>query len=294
MGQFLKGKKLIIALIILSLIFNFNVVASSNEPPTKPALIGVSSGKINTTYTFTALSTDPDEDQIRYAFSFGDNTDLVFSDLLTSGTPFTVTHSWNEAGLYNVKVNVKDTQNSFSDTAEINILINAKFCGFLGYIIDTDSDGTYDSFYSNSSGGTVGIDRFDIYLIDVDNDGEYDYRYNTSTGAIQSFTSGGSTGDEVVSDFDYGFWMPLIFFVIVVFIVSLFFILTFRTRKTDEEVKKPATDFSYLEDKKDVVEEKTVFVDNLKKDFDNVVFEKEIKAEKDTNIKNIEKYIDDL
>ena len=281
-------------MITFSLVFSFNVVADSNTPPAKPALIGVNSGKVNTTYTFTALSTDPDEDQIKYAFSFGDNTDLVFSDFLTSGTSYTASYSWSCAGLYTVKVNVKDKQNSFSDTVELTILINAKFCGYLGYIIDSDNDGYYDSFYSNSSGEIVSIERFDIYLIDVDNDGVYDYRYNTSTGEIQSFTSGGNTEDEIVSSFDYAFWMPLIFFVIVVFIVSLFFVLTFKTKKVVEKEKKPTTDFSHLEDKKEVVEEKTVFVDNLKKDFNNVVLEKELETEKSKNLQNIERYIDEL
>jgi len=294
MGRLLRGKKLILALIVLSLVFSFNVVADSNTLPAKPVLIGVNSGKINTTYTFTALSTDLDEDQIKYAFSFGDDSDLVFSDFLTSGTSYTAPHSWSDAGLYTVNVNVKDSQNSFSDTTELTILINAKFCGFLGYIVDSDNDGIYDSFYSNSSGEIVNIERFDIYLIDVDNDGEYDYRYNTSTGDIQSFTSGGNIEDNVTHGFDYVLWMPLTFLAIVVFIVSLFFVLTFKTKKSNDKESKPATNFYYLKDKKEVGEEKTILVDNLKKDFDNIVFEKELENEKPKNLQDIERYIDGL
>lgn len=290
----MKGKKLILALITFSLVFSFNVVAGSNTPPTKPALMGVNSGKINTTYTLTALSTDLDEDEMKYAFSFGDNTDLVFSDFLTSGTSYTALHSWSCAGLYTVKVNVKDTQNSFSDTAELTILINAKFCGFLGYIIDSDNDGSYDSFYSNSSGEIVSIERFDIYLIDVDNDGVYDYRYNASTGEIERFTNNDNTGDDVASSSEYRYWIPLVFFAIAIFIVSLFFILTFKTKRSIDKENKPTTGFYYLGDKKEVIEEKTAFVDNLKKDFNNVVFEKETKTEKSKSLQDIEKYIDDL
>jgi len=294
MGRLLRGKKLIPALITLSLIFSFNVVADSNTPPTKPVLIGVNSGKINTTYTFTALSTDLDEDQIKYAFSFGDDSELVFSDFLTSGTSYTAPHSWSHAGLYKVNVNVKDSQNSFSDTTELTILINAKFCGFLGYIIDFDNDEIYDNFYSNSSGEIVSIERFDIYLIDVDNDGEYDYRYNTSTGDIQSFTSGDNTEDNVQHGFDYVLWMPLTFLVILVCIVSLFFVLTFKTKKSNDKENKTATSLYYLKDKKEVDEEKIVLADNLKKDFDNIVFEKEFETEKPKSLKDIEKYIDGL
>ena len=294
MGQFLKGKKPMLALITLILLFSFNVVATSNNPPNKPTLIGVNSGKVNTTYTFTALSTDPDEDQIKYALSFGDNKDMVFSDFLTSGTSYTASHSWDEPGLYTVKVNVKDSQNSFSDTTEINVLINAKFCGFLGYLIDSDNDKIYDRFYSNSSGEIIEIDQFYVYLIDIDSDGDYDYRYNATTGEIQILTSGGNEEGEIVSGFDYAFWMPLIFFIIVVITISLFFILNFKTAKVFDEEKRPTTDFSFLVDKKESDEEKTAFVDNLKKDFDKVVFEKEIEAEKSKDVRDIERYIDEL
>jgi hypothetical protein len=279
---------------ILILLFNFSVVAESNSPPTKPDLIGVNSGNVNKTYTFTALSTDPDEDQIKYAFSFGDNKEMVFSELLTSGTSYTVSHSWEEPGLYTVKVNVKDTQNSFSDTAEINVLINAKFCGFLGYFIDSDNDKIYDKFYSNSSEQIVDIDRIDIYLIDIDSDGNYDYRYNTTTGEIQMIASQGTEENEFVTGFDYGFWMPLIFFIIVVFVISLFFILNFKTTKIVDEEKTPTTDFSFLVNKKESKKEEPTPINKSRKDFDNVVFEKKIKVEKSNKIQDIEKYIDEL
>lgn len=294
MGQILRREILAFALIFLILGISFNVVADNNEPPTKPILIGINSGKVNTTYTFTAFSTDPNEDQIKYAFSFGDNSNLLFSDFVTSGTSFTAEHAWDEPGLYEVKVNAKDDQDSFSTTTELTVLINAKFVGYLGYIIDSDNDGIYEQFYSNDTGEIVNIERFDIYLIDIDNDGTYDYRYNTSNGDIQSLGVKDSSEDDNESGSGFGIWIPLMFFGIILFVVALFFIMTFRTRKTNEEAKKPATDFSYLRDKKDVVEEKTVFVDNLKKDFDNVVFEKEMKAEKAKNLQYIERYIDDL
>jgi len=295
--HFLRRRVLSFALIILIFVFSSNVIASSNTTPTKPVLIGVNSGKINTTYTFTAFSTDSDDDLIKYAFSFGDNSNLVFSDFLTSGTSFTSSHSWDSPGLYVVNVNVKDSQNSFSDTTELNVLINAKFIGLLGYIIDSDNDGIYDQFYSNSTGEIANIERFDIYLIDIDNDGTYDYRYNTSNGDIQSLQVEDSSEDDNESSSEFGIWIPLMFFGIILFIVALFFILTFRTKKVDEEEPKPTTDFSFLvkEEKKEV-EEKPIFVEDLKREFDRTVVERELedKEEKSKDLQDIEKYIDDL
>jgi len=295
--HFLRRRVLSFALIILIFVFSSNVIASSNTTPTKPVLIGVNSGKINTTYTFTAFSTDSDDDLIKYAFSFGDNSNLVFSDFLTSGTSFTSSHSWDSPGLYVVNVNVKDSQNSFSDTTELNVLINAKFIGLLGYIIDSDNDGIYDQFYSNSTGEIANIERFDIYLIDIDNDGTYDYRYNTSNGDIQSLQVEDSSEDDNESSSEFGILIPLMFFGIILFIVALFFILTFRTKKVDEEEPKPTTDFSFLvkEEKKEV-EEKPIFVEDLKREFDRTVVERELedKEEKSKDLQDIEKYIDDL
>ena len=295
--HFLRRRILAFALIILIFVFSFNVIASSNTAPTKPVLIGITSGKINTTYTFTAFSTDPDDDQIKYAFSFGDSSDIAFSDFLNSGTSFTSSHSWESPGLYVVNVNVKDSRNSFSDTTEINVLINAKFVGYLGYIIDSDNNEIYDQFYSNNTGDTVKIERFDIYLIDIDDDGTYDYKYNTSNGDIQSLKVEDSSQEDNESNSEFGIWIPLMFFGIVLFIVALFFIMTFRTRKVDDGVAKPTTDFSFLvKEEKKVVEEKPIFVEDLKREFDKTVVEREFEAEseKSKNLEDIEKYIDEL
>jgi len=293
MGRLLRGKKLILALITLSLVFSLNVVADSNTPPTKPVLIGVNSGKINTTYTFTALSTDIDEDEIKYSFCFGDDTDLVFSDFLTSGTSHTAAHSWSKPGLYTVTVNVKDSRNLFSDTVEMNVLINAKFCGFLGYIIDLDNDGNYDSFYSNASGEIVEIDQFDIYLIDIDQDGEYDYKYNTNNGTIQSFTSNDGIIKNDSNGSSFGFPVELILVASAFFIISLLLILILKPKKSKIEEKKPQANSFYIAEKKETVKEKTVS-DNLDKVVEKPVFKEEIKDEKSKSLQDIEKLIDDL
>ena len=293
----MRRRILAFALIVLFTIFSFNVIATSNNPPTKPVLIGITSGKVNTTYTFTAFSTDPEENQIKYAFSFGDNSDLVFSDFLNSGTSFTASHSWDSPGLYEVRVNAKDDQDSFSDTAETTVLVNAKFVGFLGYVIDSNNDGMYDQFYSNTTGEIVNIEQFDIYLIDIDNDGEYDYRYNTSDGGITNLETGEGNQDDAESGSEYDLWIPLMFFGIILFIVALFFIMTFRREEVDEEVAKPTTDFSFLvKEGNKVVEEKPIFVEDLKREFDKTVVEREFEAEseKSKNLDDIEKYIDEL
>lgn len=266
------------------------MIASANTPPEKPVLLGVNSGRANTLYNFTAVSYDLDGDKIKYAFSFDDGTASVFSNYLTSGTSFTIRHNWSIPGVYKVMVSVKDEKNTFSDVTELTVLINTRFCGCLGYLVDTNNDGFYDSFISNFSGNAT-LKHFDIYLIDIDNDGVYDYKYNMSTGVIEGVNNG---NNKVSSGFNYDILISLSFLFIIVFITSLFFVLTFRGKKyTSGKEGEYLIDFEKKKNEPTRVVEKPVFVDS-KEDFDKIVFEKELKNEKSKNLEEIEKYIDNL
>jgi len=275
------------------LFINCGVIASANTAPKKPILVGITSGKINTVYNFTAFSFDPDGDKIKYAFNFDDGTDPVFSEYLLSGTSFTIQHNWSSPGIYKIRVSVKDENNAFSDFTELTVFINTQFCGYLGYFIDTNNDGIYDDFVSNSSKNTS-LEHFDIYLIDIDNDGTYDYKYNMTTGVIKSFNTDTDNG-RVSSGFSYDFLIPLSFLCILVFVASLFIVLTFKNNKYGRRKKEEyVVDFEKKKDEPTRVVEKPVFVDSIKKDFDNIVFEKEFKNEKSIIIIEFERYIDSL
>jgi hypothetical protein len=80
-----------------------------NYPPeTPPAPNGPDSGIINTQYTFTATTTDPEGEQISYMFDWGDGTTSDWIGPYTSGVPGSALHQWTEAGTYDVKVKAKD------------------------------------------------------------------------------------------------------------------------------------------------------------------------------------------
>lgn len=266
---------------------------SANTPPKKPVLLGETFGRINTTYNFTVLSFDPDGDKIKYAFTFDDGTNPIFSNYLSSGTAFTIQHNWSKPGVYKIMVNVKDENNAFSDTTELTVLINTRFCEYLGYFIDADNDGVYDIFVSNSSRNTT-LEHFDIYLIDIDNDGVFDYRYNMSTGMLEGFYN---TNNNVPSGFNYEFLVPLSFLFIIIFTASLFFVLTFKNKKYMDRKKEDYTiDFEKKKDEPTRVVEKPVSPGFLKKDFDkNLVFEENMgNNEKTKKLEEIERYIDSL
>jgi chitodextrinase len=156
------------------------VIRQSNRSPTKPTIEGPTSGKKNTLYTYTAASTDPDNDPLQYTFQWGGSISQI-SGFLPSGMNYSVNRSWTTAGRYNLTVTVTDNQ--IESSSKITIYIDAIQTRGAGYLLDNDGDGIYDAFYSDETHQTVSIQRKgDSYLIDKDSDGHWEYVYNATYG----------------------------------------------------------------------------------------------------------------
>jgi hypothetical protein len=97
-----------------------------NSPPATPtAPNGPDHGGIATTYTFSAMTTDPDGDHISYLFDWGDGAHSSWVGPYASGATATATHAWSRAGTYLVKVKAKDVygaETGWSPTHAITIL----------------------------------------------------------------------------------------------------------------------------------------------------------------------------
>jgi hypothetical protein len=156
-------------------------VKYKNRSPVRPIVTGPVSGMKNTAYTYTAFSTDMDNDTIQYTFDWGDN-ESQSSGYVSSAMNYTVNHSWASAGRYIVTVTVSDALLENSST--ITVYINAMQARGVGYLLDYDGDGVFDAFYSEASKQTVTTiqKRDDSYLIDGDGDGDWDYVYNATHG----------------------------------------------------------------------------------------------------------------
>jgi hypothetical protein len=156
------------------------VIKQPNRRPTTPIITGPLNGTKNTVYTYTVLSTDADNDTIRYSITWGDETSYInISTFLPSGTPFTCNHSWTMAGRYVITVRVTDNQNQSS--SKITVYIDTKQIGNIGYLFDDDSDGIYDAFYSDSSKQITTVQNQNgSYNIDSDDDGKWDYTFSTT------------------------------------------------------------------------------------------------------------------
>ncbi len=98
---------------------NVKVTNLDNNEPAKPSSPqGPSNGKIKQEYTFTTSTTDPDNDQVYYMWDWGNG---IFSEWIgpyDSGVECNVIHSWNQQGIYEIKVKAKDVYNFESEWSD--------------------------------------------------------------------------------------------------------------------------------------------------------------------------------
>ena len=90
--------------------------------PTKPT--GQVNGKINTDYTYSSMSTDPEYDDIYYWFDWGDGTNSGWVGPYMSGQLCNLQHSWEEKGDYQVKVKSRDrcyAETEWSEPLEVSM-----------------------------------------------------------------------------------------------------------------------------------------------------------------------------
>ena len=97
-------------------------ITSDNSPPSIPTLTGPSEGGTNKTISFSAVSTDPDGDQISYYFNWGDGTSSGWTTSYLSGFSASVSHSWNTTGTFSVKVKAKDGPGHESDWSSVKMI----------------------------------------------------------------------------------------------------------------------------------------------------------------------------
>ena len=97
-----------------------HIKATNNNPPSKPILQGPTEGEAGKTYTYTAVSTDPDGDKIYYCFDWGDGNEFC-TDLVNSGEEVEATHAWQEKGTYTITVTATDEHGATSEPATLKV-----------------------------------------------------------------------------------------------------------------------------------------------------------------------------
>jgi len=159
-------------------------IAIANSPITIITTEGTTTGDVNKEYTYTVNSTDSDSnDTVIYTFDWGDETNTI-SSVLSRNTSFNTTHSWSKYGIYTVTITAEDgigSQDSETITVYIDVLpIDGEI---RGYLVDEDSDDTYDSFNNTDTGEQTDVEKENnTYLIDSSGNNKWDYAYNPETG----------------------------------------------------------------------------------------------------------------
>jgi hypothetical protein len=159
------------------------IVTKGNNPPTKPIVDGPKMGHKNVNYEFTALSFDVDNDTIQYTFNWGDGQSTE-TEFLQNGTIAHLFYNWTNYGEYKISVKAYDGETE-SAKYEYTIFIDVYPIDdeIVGYLIDDDSDDSYNSFNDSDTNYKSDVKKDnDTYLIDTDLDGKWDYAYNLDLG----------------------------------------------------------------------------------------------------------------
>jgi hypothetical protein len=116
---------IIIALIFLVLSFNPIVIGyievGSNSPPDKPIISGRKNGTSGNEYRYNYVSTDPDGDSISYFIDWGDGSDSFWSLYIPSGIGLSSLHTWDNMGIYIIRVKAKDHLGAESEWATLKV-----------------------------------------------------------------------------------------------------------------------------------------------------------------------------
>jgi len=112
-------------------------IGEQSQPPVKPATPnGPASGKINTKYTYTTSTTDPNGDKISYMFDWGDGTFSSWVGPQNSGVTASAEKTWTATGTFSIKVVAKDSHgvlSEWSDPIDITMPLS-HFIPFLPFL----------------------------------------------------------------------------------------------------------------------------------------------------------------
>jgi outer membrane protein assembly factor BamB len=104
----------------------FVVIYFNNFPPVQPGMpTGPTQGYTDVDYTYFAVTTDPDGDNVSYMWSWGDGTYTNWSEFVPSGSLFNASHAWNVSENYTVAVKARDVygyETNWSDGLMVEIV----------------------------------------------------------------------------------------------------------------------------------------------------------------------------
>lgn len=92
-----------------------------NSPPEKPIIEGQSEGKKGEVQTFTISATNPDGGDIHFFIDWDDNNESGWIGPYSTDEQITINHTWNEDGIYIVKIKAKDLDEAESNWGQLKV-----------------------------------------------------------------------------------------------------------------------------------------------------------------------------
>lgn len=100
--------------------------------PDSPSITGPASCKTGESCDFSAECQDPNNDNIKYFFDWGDGSNSGWTDYINSGGKVTKSHTYSDKGVYTIKVKVEDIDRMQSESLySISITSKAREKNFL-------------------------------------------------------------------------------------------------------------------------------------------------------------------
>ena len=162
------------------------------EIPDTPT--GPSSGTIGTEYVFSTESIDPNDDQIKYGWDWDGDGDVdVWSGYYTSGDSMSITHTYDIAGTYYIKVKAKDIYGAESDFSNVKTVV-----------IVENTVPNQPVKPSGPTNGRIGV-SYTYSSSSTDSDGDelyylFDWDDGTDSGWVGPYTSGQLASESHVYD----------------------------------------------------------------------------------------------
>lgn len=159
-------------------IWSFTTAQEPNNPPITPSsIIGETNVSCIKEIDYSTVTTDPDNDDLYYTWSWGDNSDLEIYGPYSSGEVCNVSHYWETPGTYQVKVKARDTHYRESSWSEPLIVTahglpaidaGGPYYGFVGEPIEFNGT-AYDGFppyvwFWEFEEGSTSTDENPVYI----------------------------------------------------------------------------------------------------------------------------------
>jgi hypothetical protein len=157
------------------------VIKVPNTPPYKPDTPqGPHEGDIDFSYIFTTSTSDPENHEIYYQWDWGEGQTTSWIGPYQSGESVEQSHSWQEPGVYTIKVRAKDMYGSESSWSEIHAIIIGNLPPEIPVITGPNQGKSGVTYLYQTS--TIDPEHDEVYYF-------WDYGDNTTSGWLGPYPS---------------------------------------------------------------------------------------------------------